>query len=107
MGQIIDFTRYGNTEHDLALCHTNDMVDAINKTWNEHYAKTKDKQLNVNGFENTKYIIHVGLKLMAYKNNRQFHNSEDFVVKPFHEETMTLKNGTGNSEINVDLNLKC
>ena len=45
MGQIIDFTRYGNTEHDLALCHTNDMVDAINKTWNEHYAKTKDKQI--------------------------------------------------------------
>ncbi len=29
--QSIDFTRYGNTEHDLALCHTNDMVDAVNK----------------------------------------------------------------------------
>ena len=70
MGQIIDFTRYGNTEHDLALCHTNDMVDAINKTWNEHYAKTKDKQIIVDGFENTKYIIYVGLKLMAYKSHQ-------------------------------------
>ena len=45
MGQIIDFTRYGNTEHDLALCHTNDMVDAINKTWNEYYAKKKINKL--------------------------------------------------------------
>ena len=78
MGQIIDFTRYGNTEHDLALCHTNDMVDAINKTWNEHYAKTKDKQIIVDGFENTKYIIYVGLKLMAYKSHQGhiFTNSE-------------------------------
>ena len=69
MGQTIDFTRYGNAEHDLALCHTNDMVDAINKKWNVHYAKTKDKQL-ADGFENTKYIIYVGLKLMAYKSHQ-------------------------------------
>ena len=38
-GGEIDFTRYGNTEHDLALCYTNDAVDAINKKWNEHYSK--------------------------------------------------------------------
>ena len=67
MGQPIDFTRYGNTEHDLALCHTSDMVDAINTKWNEHHAETKDKQLVVDGFEKIKYIIYVGL----YKNTCQ------------------------------------
>ena len=94
MGQIIDFTRYGNTEHDLALCHTNDMVDAINKTWNEHYAKTKDKQIIVDGFENTKYTIYVGLKLMAYKSHQGhiFTNSEELEIKSWTDSTLTLIN---------------
>ena len=44
MGRTIDYTRYGNKGHGLALCHTNDMVNTINKKWNEFHAKTKDKQ---------------------------------------------------------------
>ena len=93
-GGEIDFTRYGNTEHDLALCHTNDMVDAINKKWNEHYAKTKDKQIIVDGFENTKYIIYVGLKLMAYKSHQGhiFTNSEELEIKSWTDHTLTLIN---------------
>ena len=76
MEQIIDFTRYGNTEHDLALRHTNDMVDAINKTWNEHYAKT------MMGSRILNFFIYVGLKLMAYKSHQGhiFTNSEELEI---------------------------
>ena len=38
-GNKIDFTKYKSIEHDLALCHTNDAVDIINKKWNDYYAK--------------------------------------------------------------------
>lgn len=94
MGQAIDFTRYDKQEHDLALCHTNDMVDAINTKWNEHCAKTKDKQIVVDGFENTKYIIYVGLKIMAYKTHQGniFTNSEELEVKSWTDNTLTLIN---------------
>ena len=45
---------------------------------------------------------------MAYNNNKQFYNSEDFIVNTFNEETMTLINDTDNTEITVDLKLtKC
>ena len=79
MGQSTDVIRYGNEEHDLTLCHRNDMVDAINTKWNAHYAKTTNKQLVVDGFENTKYMIYPGLKVMAYKSHqgRIFTNSEE------------------------------
>jgi ATP-dependent exoDNAse (exonuclease V) alpha subunit len=78
-GKTIDFTRYGNIEHDLALCHTNDMVDAINKKWNDHYAKTKNQKLAVTGFDGTKYVIYAGLKVMAHKTHPEqvFTNSEE------------------------------
>ena len=55
--QTIDFTKYNNKEHDLAICHTNDMVDAINKKWNEHYAETKDKQIVVDGLKHRIYYL--------------------------------------------------
>ena len=42
---------------------------------------------------------------MAYKDNRQFHNSEDFIVKSFNEIKMTLIHDADNSEIDVDLTL--
>ena len=42
---------------------------------------------------------------MAYKHNKLVHNSDDFIVKSFNEETMTLINDTNNSGIVVDLTL--
>ena len=92
--QTIDFTKYNNKEHDLAICHTNDMVDAINKTWNEHYAETKDKQIVVDGFDNTKYIIYAGLKVMAYQSHQGnvFTNSEELEIKSWTDHTLTLIN---------------
>ena len=42
---------------------------------------------------------------MAYKINKQFHNSEHLIVNTYNEETMTLLNDTDNSEIIVDLKL--
>ena len=54
--QTIDFTKYNNKEHDLAICHTNDMVDAISKTWNGHYTKTKINKLLLMGL-NTPHIL--------------------------------------------------
>ena len=40
---------------------------------------------------------------MAYKNNKSFHNSEDFVAKTCCNENMELINDTDNSEFIVDL----
>ena len=75
-GDAIDFNDYGNEEHDLALCWTNQAVDAVNKKWNKHYAN--GKQVEVNGFKQSKFILHKGLKLMAYKSNgKKYYNSED------------------------------
>ena len=37
-GENIEFNDYTNEEHDLALCWTNQAVDAINQKWNKHYA---------------------------------------------------------------------
>jgi hypothetical protein len=93
-GKTIDFTQYGDIEHDLALCHTNDMVDAINKKWNDHYAKTQKKQLAVNGFDGAKYIIYAGLKIMAYKTHPEqvFTNSEELEIKSWTDNTLTLVN---------------
>ena len=66
-GESIDFNDYTKEEHDLCLCWTNQAVDAINKTWNKHY--DNGKQVEVNGFKQSKYILHVGLKLKAYTSN--------------------------------------
>ena len=101
-GDAIDFNDYGNEEHDLALCWTNQAVDAVNKKWNKHYAN--GKQVEVNGFKQSKFILHKGLKLMAYKSNgKKYYNSEDFIVKSFDDKTMCLVNEFDNSEINVEL----
>ena len=101
-GESIEFNDYTNEEHDLALCWTNQAVDAINQKWNKHYAN--GKQLEVNGFKQSKYVLHVGLKLMAYKSNgKKYYNSEDFTVKSFDDKYMCLLNDFDNSEINVEL----
>ena len=104
-GESIEFNDYTKEEHDLCLCWANQAVDALNQTCNKHYAK--GKQIEVVGYRQSKFILHKNLKLMAYKNNKQFHNSEYFIVKTFNEEAMTLISGTDNSEIIVDLKLNC
>ena len=101
-GEDIDFSNYSKEEHDLCLCWTNQAVNAINKKWNALNAK--GKQIEVSGFKQSKYILHNGLKLMAYKSHgKQFYNSEDFVVKSFDNKTMTLLNEMDDSEIKVEL----
>ena len=65
------------------LCWTNQAVDALNQTWNKHYAK--GKQIKVVGYKHSTFILH-NLKVMAYKRNKQFHNSEYSIVKTYNEE---------------------
>ena len=67
------------------------------------FVMQKGKQIEVTGARQSKFILHNRLKIMAYRSNKLFHNSEDHIVKPFNETTMTLINGTDNSEIVVDL----
>ena len=59
-GDTIDFNGYTKEEHDLSLCWTNQAVDAINHKWNTHYAT--GKQLKVNGFKQSTFVLHAGLK---------------------------------------------
>ena len=101
-GESVDFNDYTKEEHDLSLCWTNQAVDAINQKWNKHYAT--GKQLKVNGFKQSTFILHAGLKLMAYKSNgKKYYNSEDFTVKSFDDKYMCLLNDFDNSEINIEL----
>ena len=73
-GESIEFNDCANEEHELCLCRTNQAVDALNQTWNKHYAK--GKHIEVVGYKQSKCILHNNLRLMAYKNNKHFHNSE-------------------------------
>jgi hypothetical protein len=57
------------------------------KKWNKHYAN--GKQVEVNGFKQSTYILHVGFKLMSYKSNgKKYYNREDFTVKSFDDKCM-------------------
>ena len=98
-GDAIDFTKYNNQEHELALCHSNDAVDAINRRWNEHYAKQHKRTKEVNGFDHTKFIMYPGLKLMAYKthNAYKFTNSQELEILSWTDSTIQLK--TANNEV--------
>ena len=87
------------------LCWTNQAVDALNQTWNKHYAK--GKRIEVVGYKQSKFILHNNSKVMANKSNTHFHNSEVFFVKTYNEEKLTLIHDTDNSEIVVDLKLNC
>jgi predicted GIY-YIG superfamily endonuclease len=91
-GQPIKYENYGRDETDLALCYTNDAVNAINKKWNKHHAsKTKIKK-EVGGFDNTKYILYKGLKLLAYKTHGKllFTNSQELVVESWTDDKLFL-----------------
>jgi len=103
-GEEINFSNYDKTEHPLALCHTNDAVDAINKAWNMHYAKQHSKTKEVKGFDNTTFIIYHGLKVMAYKTHSAyiFTNSQELIVKSWTDDTLCLTNLKGDS-IEIDM----
>ena len=92
--QIVGFEMHGITIDE----------NAIHTKWNRLYAN--GKQVEVNGFKQSNYILHVGLKLMAYKSNvKKYYHSEDFIVKSFDDKHMCLLNDFDNSEINIELKL--
>ena len=70
-------------------------MDTLSAKWNKRYAK--GKQIEVVGYKQSQFILHKNSKIMAYKSSNLFHNSEDFSVKPFNNESMTLINGTDGS----------
>jgi len=110
-GDSINFSGYKEVEHPLALCHTNDAVDAINKKWNEHYAGKQTTKKEVKGFDNTTFIMYVGMKLMAYKTHSAytFTNSQELTVKSWNKDTMsliTMKNDTINVNISYTTSFK-
>ena len=91
-GESIDFSGYTKEQPYFCLCWTNQAVDALNQTWNKHYAK--GKQIEVVGYKQSNLILHNELKLTAYKSNKLLHKSEYFIVKSFNGEGMTLVNDT-------------
>ena len=89
-GENIEFNDYAKEEHGLCLCWVNQAVSSLNQKWNAHYAK--GKQIEVAGHRQPIFTLHNKLKLTAYRGNKLFHNSEDFIVKSFNEEAVTLIN---------------
>ena len=101
-GGQIDLTQYGKTECDLSLCWTNRAVDAINKKWNEHYAKQHEQTVVVNGFKQSSFIVHKDLKIMAYTSRYgKYYNSEEFTVKSFNDKYITLL--CDSEEFNIEI----
>jgi len=96
-GDTINFKSYNNKEHPLALCHTNDAVNAINQHWNKLHATKHTKTKEVKGFDNTTYILYPGLKLMAYKTHStyKFTNSQELTVDSWTDNTLNLKDTKG------------
>ena len=78
-GESIEFNDYTKEEYDSCLCWINQAVDALNPKWNKHYAN--GEQIEVVGTKQSKFVLHRNLELLAYKNNKHFHNSEVFIVK--------------------------
>jgi hypothetical protein len=90
-GEKIDFNKYGSKECNLSLCWTNSAVNKLNQKWNEYYSKDIEKKETVNGYQQTKFILHEGLKIMAYKSyGKKYYNSEEFVVKSFDQKNIIL-----------------
>ena len=102
-GDNMLFNDYTKEEHGLCLCWTNQAVNSLNQKWNAHYAK--GKQIEVTGHKQPMSFCHKEMKLMAYRNNKLFHNSEDFTVNTCNETTMTSINDADNSVIVADLKL--
>ena len=107
-GNTIDYSTYTAQEYPTALCHSNDAVDAINKKWNEYHAKQHIKTQIVNGFDNTKFILYKGLKMLSYKTHGQrlFKNSQQYILEAWSDSTLTLKQTQGKNAgriINIDI----
>jgi len=102
-GESIDITKYGNEEHDLALCWTNRAVDAINAKWNNHYAK--DEHIIVNGAKQSKFKLYKGLIIIAYRTHgKTFYNCDEYTVTHYNETKLTLTDDNGD-EIIIDIKL--
>ena len=98
-GGVIDYSTYGTCECPTALCHSNDAVNAINQTWNEYYAKQHSKTKILNGYDNVKYILYDGLKMLSYKTHGQriFKNSQQYVAQAWTDDSITLEQTQGNT----------
>ena len=70
-GGVIYHTTYGTRGHSISLCHSNNAVDAINKTWNEYYVKQYSKTRILNDVNGAEYILYVGVKMLSYKTHQQ------------------------------------
>jgi len=61
-GEKLDFSKYGQEETPLSLCHTNNAVDTLTEKWNKFYAERLDENAAgsesepVLGYDNVKYI---------------------------------------------------
>ena len=81
-GEKVDISKYGSDEHDLCLAWTNECVNALNKRWNEHYAKNQSQVLTVNGNDKTRIILYRNLEVIAYRTPPHclYTNAESFKV---------------------------
>ena len=57
------------------------------------------------GFDNSKFILYTGMKLLAYKTHgqRKFTNAQIFVVLSWNHATMTLQNLRKRNIIEIDI----
>ena len=61
--------------------------------------------MQVIGFDNSKFILYTGMKLLAYKTHgqREFTNAQIFVVLSWNHATMTLQNLRKHNIIEIDI----
>jgi len=102
-GEAIDIDKYGKTEHDLSLCWTNRAVDVINEKWNDYYLP--NDYIIVNGAKNSKFKLHKGLTIIAYRTHgKKFYNSDEYTVKSYDDKNLILVD-ENNEELIIDIKL--
>ena len=102
-GEAFDIDKYGKTEHDLSLCWTNRAVDVINEKWNNYYLP--NDYITVNGAKNSKFKLHKGLAIVAYRTHgKKFYNGDDYIVKSYDEKNLVLVD-SNNNELIIDIKL--
>ena len=76
----------------------------MNSKYNEKCAKSYNNVKEVKGHGNTKFILHKKLQLIAYRTNlnKNYYNSEYFIVVDFDDEYFYLKTPSGDT-VNIDI----
>ena len=71
--------------------------------WSNHHLP--NDYVIVNGAKNSKFKLHKGLAIVAYRTHgKKLYNGDDYIVKSYDEKNLVLTD-EGNNELIIDIKL--